>query len=329
VAGTADKLPEMHFAIRFLTRYEYDADVVDNINALRVRPAANSRQRVDDFTVRLTPDARQYRHEDYFGTEVVEFEVTRPHRELVVDVRARVTTQPQVEPSGTTWEGIREPGYREAGGEFLLQTDDAPGNALLAELSAEVATAPTPLAAAMAVTDLIPDRLEYRQGATYVDSALIDALEGRAGVCQDFVHLGLNLLRRHGIAGRYVSGYLFTSGRDEDDSGDVDGEGSAAGSGSGSGSGDADTRVESVEVDTHAWIEALMPRDEGEPLWVGIDPTNRGLAGENHVKIGHGRTYSDIPPVKGVYRGAANAELEASVTMTRSDGPDPASAARA
>jgi transglutaminase-like putative cysteine protease len=312
VAGTADKLPEMHFAIRFLTRYEYDADVVDNINALRVRPAANSRQRVDDFTVRLTPDARQYRHEDYFGTEVVEFEVTRPHRELVVDVRARVTTQPQVEPSGTTWEGIREPGYREAGGEFLLQTDDAPGNTLLAALAGEVGTAPTPLAAAMAVTELIPDRLEYRQGATYVDSALIDALEARAGVCQDFVHLGLNLLRRHGIAARYVSGYLFTTGRDEDDSDPA-----------------AGPTVESVEVDTHAWIEALMPRDEGEPLWVSIDPTNRGLAGENHVKIGHGRTYSDIPPVKGVYRGAANAELEASVTMTRSDGPDPASAARA
>src|ERR1700677_3120757 len=132
---TAERSREMHFAIRFLTRYEYDADVVDNINTLRVRPAGNSRQRVDDFTVRLTPDARQYRHEDYFGTEVVEFEGTRPHRELVVDVRARGTTQAQVEPSGTTWEGVAEPGYREAGGEFLLQTDDAPGNALLAELS--------------------------------------------------------------------------------------------------------------------------------------------------------------------------------------------------
>jgi transglutaminase-like putative cysteine protease len=304
----ADKSGEMHFAIRFVTKYEYDAEVVDNINALRVRPAANSRQRLDDFTIRLTPDARQYRHEDYFGTEVVEFEVVRPHRELVVDVRARVTTQSQPEPSGTTWEALSEPDYCEAGGEYLLQTDDAPGNELLAALSAEVANTPTPLAAAMAVTELIPDRLEYRQGATYVDSALIDALEARAGVCQDFVHLGLNLLRRHGIAARYVSGYLFTTGRDEDDE---------------------DPRAESVEVDTHAWIEALLPRDEGEPLWVSIDPTNGGLAGENHVKIGHGRTYSDIPPVKGVYRGAANAELEASVTMTRSEGPDPASAARA
>ena len=68
----------------------------------------------------------------------------------------------------------------------------------------------------MAVTELIPDRLEYRQGATYVDSPLIDLLEGGAGVCQDFVHLGLNLLRHHGIAARYVSGYLFTTGRDDE-----------------------------------------------------------------------------------------------------------------
>jgi transglutaminase-like putative cysteine protease len=304
---TAERSREMHFAIRFLTRYEYDADVVDNINTLRVRPAGNSRQRVDDFTVRLTPDVRQYRHEDYFGTEVVEFEVVRAHRELVIDVRARVTTQPQREPSGTTWEELSDQTYREAGGEFLLQTEDAVGHALLAELAAEVGTAPTPLAAVLLVSELIPDRFEYRKGATYVDSPLTDVLDGRAGVCQDFVHLGLNLLRRHGIAARYVSGYLYTTGN---------------------GDRPADTQNESVEVDTHAWIDALLPVEDGEPVWVSIDPTNRGLAGERHVKIGHGRHYGDVPPIKGVYRGVAHAKLEASVTMTRSEGPDPASAAR-
>ena len=304
---TAERSREMHFAIRLLTRYEYDADVVDNINTLRVRPAGNSRQRVDDFTVRLTPDVRQYRHEDYFGTEVVEFEVVRAHRELVIDVRARVTTQPQREPSGTTWEELSDQAYREAGGEFLLQTEDALGHPLLAELAAEVGTAPTPLAAVLLVSELIPDRFEYRKGATYVDSPLTDVLDGRAGVCQDFVHLGLNLLRRHGIAARYVSGYLYTTGN---------------------GDRPADTQNESVEVDTHAWIDALLPVEDGEPLWVSIDPTNRGLAGERHVKIGHGRHYADVPPIKGVYRGVAHAKLEASVTMTRSEGPDPASAAR-
>ena len=85
---------------------------------------------------------------------------------------------------------------------------------------------------------------------------------------------------------------------------------------------------DSVEVQTHAWLEALLPGTggRGEPVWVVADPTNRRLAGETHVKIGHGRRYSDVPPIKGVYRGAAGAELEASVRMTRLD---PAASARA
>jgi transglutaminase-like putative cysteine protease len=297
---------EMNFAIRYLTNYAYDADVVDNLNALRVKPTGSGRQRCDEFSVRLAPEVRLHRHTDYFGTEVVEFEVSRPHRALTIDVRARVTTKPAPDPPAATWEALRDPSYREAGGEFLLQTDDAPDGPLLSELLEATRAAPTPLAALTALSELIPDRFEYRKGATYVDSTVSHLLEVGAGVCQDFVHLGLCVLRRHGIPARYVSGYLF-----------------AAGSGS---------SQESVEVDTHAWLEALLPVDDpgraAEPVWVGADPTNRGLTGENHVKIGHGRHYPDVPPIKGVYRGVANAALNASVTMTRLTSVDPASIAR-
>ena len=105
-------------------------------------------------------------------------------------------------------------------------------------------------------------------------------------MCQDFVHLSLVLLRRRGIAARYVSGYLWAA--PEDDGAD------------------------SVEVDTHAWLEALLPGTDGrgEPVWVSADPTNRRLAAETHVKIGHGRFYSDVPPVKGLYMGGANSAAE-------------------
>jgi transglutaminase-like putative cysteine protease len=294
----------MNFAIRYLTQYEYDADVVDNLNALRVKPHANGRQRCDEFSVRLTPEVRLHRHTDYFGTEVVEFEVSRPHRELTIDVRARASTRAAEEPPHATWDALLEPGYREAGGEFLFQTDAAAGHPGLEELLATTRSTSTPLATVLLMSELIPDRFEYRQGATYVDSGIADLLEAGAGVCQDFVHLGLFLLRHHGIAARYVSGYLFAAGEDNGS--------------------------ESVEVDTHAWLEALLPGPGGgEPVWVGADPTNRVLAGETHVKIGHGRHYSDVPPIKGVYRGAASARLEASVTMTRLEGTDPASIARA
>jgi len=286
----------MHFSIRYFSRYRYDGDVVDNINALRIRPATGSRQQVDDFTIRLTPEVRQHRHADYFGTDVVEFEVTRPHRELVIDAHAHVTTEPQPEPPTADWSELEAAGYREAGAEFLMQTDDAPGHRLLAELQAEIAGAPSPLDALLLASEVIPDRLEYRKGATYVDSTLADVLDVRAGVCQDFVHLGLNLLRAQGIAARYVSGYLYTRGGSEASS-----------------AGDA-----SVEVDTHAWIEALLPNG-AESRWVSVDPTNRGLTGECHVKIGHGRHYADVPPIKGIYRGSASSTLEASVTMTRTE----------
>ncbi len=293
----------MNFAIRYLTNYEYDSDVVDNLNALRVKPHGNGRQRCDEFGVRLTPEVRLHRHTDYFGTEVVEFEVSRPHRHLTIDVRARVSTKASPEPPQATWDALQDPNYREAGGEFLLHTDDAPEHPALCDLIATTGAASSPLATVMLTSELIPDQFEYRRGATYVDSRISDLLEAGAGVCQDFVHLGLCLLRHHGIAARYVSGYLYASA--SDDGG------------------------ESVEVDTHAWLEALLPvPGGGDPVWVGADPTNRHLAGESHVKIGHGRHYADVPPIKGVYRGAASAKLDASVTMTRLERTDPASIAR-
>ena len=296
-------MPGMNFAIRYLTSYEYAADVVDNLNALRVKPMTNNCQRCDEFSVRLMPEVRLHRHSDYFGTDVVEFEVSRPHRQLTIDVRARVTTRAASDPPRADWEALRSDAYTESGGEFLLQTDDPAGHAVLAELLTLTRQSNSPLEAVMRISDLIPDRFEYRQGATYVDSTVRDLLDGGAGVCQDFVHLALCLLRHHGIAARYVSGYLFAAGGDE--------------------------ARESVEVDTHAWVEALLPLGAGaEPVWVGADPTNRGLTGQAHVKIGHGRHYTDVPPIKGVYRGGASATHSARVTMTLLDGVDPAAIAR-
>lgn len=88
-------------------------------------------------------------------------------------------------------------------------------------------------------------------------------------------------------ASRYVSGYLFTTNGDSS---------------------------RSEELNTHAWVEVLIPT-AAEPVWVGVDPTNGGIAAEHHVKIGHGRSYSDVPPIKGIYRGTTRSEHEVTVTM--------------
>jgi transglutaminase-like putative cysteine protease len=295
----------VHFAIRFLTEYRYDTPVTDNLNALRVRPATTSTQRCDEFHTRIEPEARVSRHLDYFGTEVLEFGIPTSHEQLTIDVRARVVTSPPADPPEGSWESLLSPAYVDAAGEFALPWQDQPLLTGLQDLH-EALEADSPLETLELLCELVPDRFEYRPGATYVGSTVRDLLEMGAGVCQDFVHLSLVLLRRRGIAARYVSGYLWAAPETAPE----------------------DHGTDSVEVDTHAWLEALLPSSDGhgEPVWVSADPTNRRLTGETHVKIGHGRFYSDVPPVKGLYMGGANSELNAAVTMSRLD---PQTSARA
>jgi transglutaminase-like putative cysteine protease len=291
----------LHFAIRYLTEYHYDTAVTDNLNALRVRPATTSSQRCDEFHTRIEPEARVSRHLDYFGTEVLEFGIPTAHEQLTIDVRARVVTSEPPEPPDGPWESLSNSAYLDAAGEFALPWQDQPAILGIEDMHHTLDTS-SPLETLETLCELIPDRFEYRPGATYVGSTVADLLDAGAGVCQDFVHLSLVLLRRRGIAARYVSGYLWAAPED----------------------GGAD----SLEVDTHAWLEALLPGTDGhgEPVWVGADPTNRRLAGETHVKIGHGRFYADVPPVKGLYLGDARSSLTAAVTMSRLD---PQTSARA
>jgi transglutaminase-like putative cysteine protease len=282
----------MNFAIRYLTEYRYDAPVTDNLNTLRVKPATTATQRVDDFGVRVDPETRLHQHLDYFGTTVIELGVSRPHDHLSIDVRARVKTVDPEPPPEEPWPALKEAAYRAAGGEFLLSNGSEPDALALDELVGLV-RAETPLATVRRLVEVIPDRFEYRAGVTYVGSTVQDLLDAGAGVCQDFAHLALLLLRRNGIAARYASGYLFAPPN-------------------------GDEHADSAEGETHAWIEALVPA-AGEPVWVPADPTNRSLVGERHVKIGHGRFYADVPPIRGVFRGPAGAKLSASVKMTRTD----------
>jgi transglutaminase-like putative cysteine protease len=282
----------VRFAIQYRSAYGYDAPVSDQHNAVRVRPAETPTQRVDSYELTVTPRARQFTYRDYFGTEVSEFNVWEAHDRLLIEARARVTTAAPPPPNELGFEALAEPDYNRWVEEYLVgDTTNGRVGTFARELPGD-----SPLAYLLAVCEWIPERFEYRQGVTYVGSTVDDLLDAGAGVCQDFVHLGLMLLRRRGIAARYVSGYLFAAPEDGGE--------------------------DSVEVDTHAWLEALLPGagPNGEHAWVGADPTNRGLTGEQHVKIGHGRHYADVPPVKGVYRGAPSSELDVSVKMSRLPG---------
>jgi len=282
----------MRFRIAYSAEYTYSEPVRDNLNVVRVKPATTAWQALEDFKLRVDPEARLHQHRDYFGSEVNEFGIVEPHDRLAIEARMHVETSVREQVPQGSWDRAATAEYRQAAGEFMLPTEARPANGELDRLL-EAARAETPLGTALALSEAIPERFEYRAGSTFVGSTVADLLEVRAGVCQDFVHLGLMLLRELGIGARYVSGFLFAAPED----------------------GGRD----SVEVQTHAWLEVLVP-EEGERVWVGIDPTNRGRTRETHVKIGHGRHYQDVPPIRGVYQGPATTELETGVEMRRLNG---------
>lgn len=282
----------IHYSIIYTAEYRYDADVTDQHNALRVRPTQDERQRLDGFDLAIEPAARTYEHTDYFGTEVVQFAISERHDHLSMRAESRVRVDEPAPTPDPGWERLAERDYREAGAEFLGPLEPPAKSERIERLAADVRSE-TPLATLRAACSLIPDRFGYQQGVTYVGSTVDDLLAGGAGVCQDFVHLALTLLRRHGIASRYVSGYLFAP------------------------NGNGAYPQDSAEVNTHAWVEALLPDGDGTMAWIAADPTNRKLAGTDHVKIGHGRAYSDVPPIRGVYRGSPRSALDVRVKMTK------------
>ena len=200
----------MRFALRYNAEYRYSEPVFDQHNVLRVKPASTPLQRVRGFRLSVDPSARTRSHVDYFGTEAIEFNVAAEHERLAIVAEAEVITEAPPEPPGAGWEALRERTYSDAGGEFLLPTGDEPANGALGQLHEAVRDG-GPRETLLAVCRVIPERFEYNQGATFVGSTVDDLLAGGAGVCQDFVHLSLILLRQQGIAARYVSGYLFAS----------------------------------------------------------------------------------------------------------------------
>ncbi len=177
----------MNYDIHYLIEYQYSGTVTDNLNTLRVRPANTATQRCDEFKVRLDPEARLTRHIDYFGAEVLEFGVARPHDRLRIDVNARVATSPPPEPPTGIWQSLRADPYQLAGTEYLQPAPDQPDDAAIADLAAAI-YGETPLQTVLNLCEVIPNRFTYLPGATYVGSTIDDLLVGGAGVCQDFAH---------------------------------------------------------------------------------------------------------------------------------------------
>jgi transglutaminase-like putative cysteine protease len=269
------------------TGFNYGAPVVASYNEARIMPLSTPEQLVIEAEVTITPPASVFRYWDYWGTLVYSFDIHAGHTELEVCGRSQVeTSAPRTGGEGTRWDDLRSPATRDGFAEYLAPTSYVPlAGREIAEAARELAGGRSPADACRATSAWARDRLRYEQGTTTVSTTALDALAHGSGVCQDFAHVHLALLRSMGVPARYVSGYLHPH------------EDAPVG--------------QPVEGESHAWVEAWL----GD--WMPFDPTNGLPVGERHVVIGRARDYADVSPLKGVYHGGPAEALAVTVTLTR------------
>ncbi|MYB24440.1 MAG: transglutaminase family protein [Acidimicrobiia bacterium] len=292
----------MKLDIRYRMHFRYSEPVRESQNEVRVRPRDDETQRVVSFRLTNEPPTKVLSAFDYWGTAVEQVGVRIAHTALELTAETSVDTLPRpAPPPDTPVEALADPDFRARHFEFLdpsPHVDWQTGDSVAARAAAATHSARSVPDLLAAVVAEVRGALRYESGATDIGVSLEELLAGGAGVCQDFAHLAIGMLRSVGVPARYVSGYLFAA--DE----------TAAG----------DETAEMVSVQTHAWIEAAVPGAG----WCAFDPTNGGTVGERHVVIGCARDYGDVPPVRGVFMGGATAEVEAEVVIGKRPAVEPA-----
>ncbi len=268
------------------TSYRYAGQVASSYNEARLTPTNSARQTVLSTSIEVSPRVTPYRYVDAFGTTVHSFDLHQPHERLSVTGHSVTeTSRPGPIVNRLGWKELRSPRARDRFCEYLALTPLVDVNDELLVIADDLARHESPVDAASAAFGIVRDRVTYFPGATAVHTTATDAFTSNAGVCQDFVHVSLALLRSAGIPARYVSGYVHN--RPE------------AGVG------------EAVRGESHAWVDVWT----GD--WWGFDPTGDLSVGERHVVIAAGRDYTDVTPLKGVFAGAALERLDVAVELVR------------
>jgi transglutaminase-like putative cysteine protease len=268
------------------TGYAYQSSVTASYNEARLTPRSDSRQNVVLNRVETIPATRSYRYIDYWGTAVTAFDLHAPHTDLTVTSSSVVETErPEPPATGVRWSDLQSEAVFDQFDELLRPTAHTPASKRVASVAKKIAKTYGPAEAVVAAAKWVRGELDYLPGTTGVHSSGLDALNEGKGVCQDFVHLSLIMLRSMGIPARYVSGYLHPK--------------------------HSATVGDTVDGRSHAWIQAWTGG------WWHYDPTNDAEITEQYVSVGAGRDYADVSPLKGIYSGEGATDLDVIVEITR------------
>jgi transglutaminase-like putative cysteine protease len=287
----------MAYSVKHITTFRYDPAVRESMMELRMQPRTDFRQRCLSFSLDINPRAHMLMYRDFYGNAVHNFDIPERHNiiELTAQAIVDVLRAPDLEHGDHhTWEELDARVEESDYWEMMLPSQFARPTLLLQELAAELELArrcnPYDLLSEMTVQ--LYEKFDYVPNSTDVDSPIDDALRSRRGVCQDFAHIMITLVRQLKIPCRYVSGYLYHEDKSMD---------------------------RSPSGATHAWVEAYL----GDLGWVAFDPTNNLVGCDRHVRVAVGRDYADVPPTRGIYKGDAESELSVLVTVLPVDAPEP------
>jgi len=279
------------FTVHHITFYSYESLVYDSANQIMLFPIKDAQQEVVEQQLKITGDPSVDIYVDYYGNEVGTFTNPGSHRELKIEsiVEVNVRKKPLPEPSifhQTEWDNLRRSSLELPYINFLKQEKFNAQDEILEAINPAQKEVKSPFEVAKYLNSYIFNNFKYIQGITTVETTVDEIWELKSGVCQDFAHTLLVMLRYMGIPARYVSGYICPNKNG------MRGEGA-----------------------THAWVEAYLP-DYG---WLGLDPTNNCMVEDTHVRLAVGRNFVDCSPVKGTYKGNSKHKLSVKVIVAYED----------
>ena len=279
------------FKIQHITKYEYDRLIQESMNEIKIFPILSPEQEVLKHELLISGNPEVQIFFDYWGNQTGVFNLMPPHQELSIDSRLVVRTKTSSDLSVNFISSFSElPGEVADNLKMLELTrpDDIRSQSRIDEIAQLVYSHDDSVGITIKnCSDYIFTYFNYIKGITNVETTVDEILEKKAGVCQDFAHIMLQILRTLKIPCRYVSGYICPYQRG------LRGEGA-----------------------THAWVEAWVPRSG----WAGIDPTNNVWVTNTHIKLATGRHFTDCSPVKGSFRGSASQHLTVFVSVDYEDG---------
>ena len=275
------------YHIKHITRCRYASPVIDCANQIMIYPIQDASQVLKKHELHIShkPDLEEF--VDYFGNRVGIFSVIIPITELTIESNIDIEVYPVVLPETNfsvkeQWEKLSEQREQFPYMDFMMLENFEQENEVAAVIKSLVDFSLSPFETAQILSKYVYDNFEYRKGVTTVETGAEEIWKLKAGVCQDFAHILLVMLRNVGVPARYVSGYICPKGQE------LRGEGA-----------------------THAWVEVCVPFYG----WIGLDPTNNCIASDRHVRLAIGRHFTDCTPVKGTYKGSSEHTLEVSVTI--------------